>query len=76
MANITITTPTEYDARISDAFDAEFPGRTEAGMTKAQWIKRQLVLYIKQVVRNHEANAASATARNTVNTEVDGINIT
>jgi hypothetical protein len=72
---ITINEDSKAD-RIAEAFDSEFPGRTETGLTKRQWVKQQLVAYIKQVTRNYEANAAASTARQTKETEVNSIEIT
>lgn len=79
MATITITTDPTKDARIADAFDAEFPGRIVNGvatMTKAQWIKQQLINDIKQVVRNYEANLAASAARSTAEADVNAFTIT
>lgn len=76
MANITVTIPDDKIQRIIDAFAAEFGWTTESGLTKAQFTKQQVIEYIKQVTRNYEANLAASTARNTVNTDVNSINIT
>lgn len=76
MATITITTPSDKDARIADAFDGTFPGRDDVGLSKAQWVKRQLIEYTKQVVRNYEAEIAASAARTTTETDVNSFNIT
>lgn len=79
MATLTITTPSDKDARIAEAFEQTFPGRIDADgnptMSKAAWVKQQLIVYIRQVVRNSEANTAAGAARKTVETEVDTFNI-
>lgn len=76
MANITLTIPDDKVQRILDAFAAEFGWTTESGVTKAQFTKAQVIEYIKQVTRNFEANVAANTARQSVNTDVNSINIT
>lgn len=62
--------------RIGDAFDAEFPGRTESGMTKIDWVRYQLIQYMRQVTRNYEGNQAAGTARTTNDADVNSFNIT
>lgn len=76
MASTTITVPDDKVTRILDAFEAEFPGRAEAGMTKVQWFKFQLIQYIKQTVKNHEGNIAAGSARLSNENDVNSIDIT
>lgn len=76
MAQVTLTVPDDKVDRIRDAFAAEFGWTAESGLTKTQFLKQQIIEYVKQVTRNHEANQAAATARQTVNSDVNSINIT
>lgn len=70
MANITISTPTEHDQRIIDAFAAVYGWTSESGVTKAQFVKQQIVRFIKDTVRSYERRVAQEAA--TVNvTDVD-----
>lgn len=49
--SITVTGLTAPQAvEVGNAFDS-IPGRTEAGLTKAQWVERQLLLFIRSVVK-------------------------
>ncbi len=44
-----LTTQQQQD--IGNAFDATAEGRTQAGLTKAQWVERCLLRHIKAVVK-------------------------
>lgn len=53
---------------IGNAFDETIRGRTEAGLTKAQWVERQLLRHIKAVVKGwkrgiHEAQIHTEQAQ-------------
>lgn len=76
MAIVSFDIPTAAVNRVNDAFAAEFGWTAELGLTKAQFTKSKVIEYVKQVTRNYEANIAASQARTTVNSEIDGINIT
>lgn len=61
---------------IGDSFDAEFPGRVEAGLTKTEWVKLKIIEYARQVHRNYKGNIAANTARATNDADVNSISIT
>ena len=42
---------------IGNAFDETIHGRTEAGLTKAQWVERILLRHIKNVVKGWKRKA-------------------
>jgi hypothetical protein len=48
--DVTGLTAQQADA-VKDAFDATINGRTESGLTKAQWVERCLLRHIKAVVK-------------------------
>lgn len=76
MAVISIDIPAAAVSRIQDAFCAEFGWTTESGLTKTQFTKHQVIEYVKQVTRNHEANIAASTARKTAEDTINAVNIT
>ena len=52
---------------VGDAFD-KFLGRQAAGLTKAQWVERQLLIFMKNVVKtwkrqSHETDLATEAAQ-------------
>lgn len=63
--NITITgLTTQQQQDVGNAFDQIYPGRIEAGLTKAQWVERNLIRIIKGAVigmkrRTYEAQLAT-----------------
>lgn len=46
---------------VGNAFDETISGRTEAGLTKAQWVERQLLLFIRGVVKDWKRKAHETT---------------
>lgn len=76
MGQFVITYPDDKGALIADSFDAEFPGRTDAGLTKPQWVKQQLIEYTRQVVRNNQGNVAAGVARKASDDTINAIQIT
>ena len=54
-----LTTQQQQD--VGAAFDETIQGRTEAGLTKAQWVERQLLIFIKSVVKGWKRGAHEAT---------------
>lgn len=75
MAQIIIEIPDAALPRIRDAFAAEFNWNAELGVTKAAFAKAQVADYVKQVVRNYEANQAASAARKAKEDEINAINI-
>ncbi len=63
MASITITAVDPALTRILDAFEAVYPGRVAAGMTKNQWITQKIREYVKSVVVAYESGLAAEAAR-------------
>lgn len=55
--------PDAVVGRVLDSFDAAYAGRTQAGLTKAQWAKRVVAAFVKDVVRAFEANRDVEAAR-------------
>jgi hypothetical protein len=88
MADVTISIPNPQIPRIRAAFAAAYnyqptipdpnnPGQTIPNPVSIdQFVKQQVIRYVKTIVREHEAHIADATARATVETDVEGINIT
>ena len=66
--SITGTTAGQ-NSTIGDAFDM-IPGRTELGLTKAQWVERLLVRHIKAVVKGYRRSVHEASIA-TEQTQVD-----
>lgn len=58
MITINIDGLTAQQAQdIGNAFDQTISGRTEAGLTKAQWVERCLLRHIKAVVKGWKRRA-------------------
>jgi len=53
-----LTTQQQQD--IGNAFDETIKGRTEAGLTKAQWVERCLLRHIKAVVKGWKRQTEEA----------------
>lgn len=54
---ITITgLTTQQQTDVGNAFDI-IPGRADAGLTKSQWVERQLIRHIKNVVKGWKRQA-------------------
>lgn len=54
-----LTTQQQQD--VGNAFDETIKGRDEAGLTKAQWVERQLLIFIKSVVKGWKRKAHETT---------------
>lgn len=66
MAQVTFNIPDDQAARVGNAVAGTYGWtgtHNGAAETKAQFLKRQLVLFLKNVVKAYEAQAASETAR-------------
>lgn len=46
---------------VGSAFDETIKGRDEAGLTKAQWVERQLLNFMKSVVKGWKRKAHETT---------------
>jgi hypothetical protein len=67
--NITITgLTTQQQLDVANAFDQTIEGR--GSLTKAQWVERQMLLYIKAVVKGWKRQAHESTLA-TEQTQVD-----
>lgn len=75
MATISINIPDAVAARVLEAMAIRYGWTTDSGLTKAQFTKRVLTNLIKETVRMHEGQLASAaatqTASNAVDSEID-----
>ena len=61
--SITLTITNNADAvRVGDAFAATFGWESGLGVTKTEFVKRQLMRYMKQVTAQYEADLAAATS--------------
>lgn len=73
--DIDITgTTAQQNQDIGDAFDQTIAGRAEAGMTKAQWVKFHMKLFMRNVVKGWKRKAhedAIATEQNQVDTDFE-----
>lgn len=78
MAQITFTIPDQYIARIVDAFCDEFSYDPEAEpiLTKGAFTKNKIRDYIKEVTIRNERRTAHQVATDTIQAEIDGIEIT
>lgn len=81
MADITITIPNAQLTRIVDGIcNAYNYAQAIEGVqnppTKNQFAKTMIIDFVKQTVRNQEGNIAAQTARTTVDTDINSINIT
>jgi len=63
MASISITVPDSEVTRIEDAFDETYPGRTDAGLTKGEWVSQWMREYVKSITVSCEAMMAADAAR-------------
>lgn len=59
---------TQQQQEVANAFDETIAGRTAAGLTKAQWVERQLLIFMKSVVKGwkrktHETTLAGEQAQ-------------
>lgn len=54
-----LTTQQQQD--VANAFDETINGRTEQGYTKAQWVERQLLLFMRSVVKGWKRKAHETT---------------
>ena len=71
MASITITIPDPVAARVVDAMAVRYAWTADTGLTKTQFAKRVLVNLLKETVRMHEGQIASAAAAQVAGTAVD-----
>lgn len=76
MAQIIMNIPDQYIARILDAFAVVYGYDAADGLTKAQFAKSKVRDYIKEIVVRHEGSLARQAANDTVQDEIDAIDIT
>lgn len=62
MATLTINIPNEVVDRVQDALCTRFGYDPLVDGTKTQFAKKQVARWIKEQVKEHEANTAGATA--------------
>lgn len=76
MAQITMNIPDQHIQRILDAFASAYGWHDGLGVTKAQFAKSKIRDYIKEIVMRAEAPEAQRVAIQTIQTELDSIDIT
>lgn len=78
MAQITFTIPDTFIPRIVDAFCLEFGYDPEAipPVTKAAFTKGKIRDYIKEITIRNERRLAHQLATESIQDEIDGIDIT
>jgi hypothetical protein len=77
MATISINIPDAVLGRVVDAMAARYGWTSDSGLTKVQFAKRILTGLLKETVKMHEGQIASAAATQTASSTVDEeINIT
>lgn len=76
MAQINFTIPDDKINRVLDAFANSFGYQAGQGQTKAQFAKAKIRDYIREIVVRSEGRAAQQVALNTVQADVDSIDIT
>lgn len=69
MASINVTIPDEVLTRVLDAFDKTYT--REEGDTKAHHAKKQVIKFVKDTVKNYEAQQAQKEQAETTESEVD-----
>lgn len=60
MANLSITIPDDKDALVGDAFAREYGWSASSGLTKKQFVKQEVINFIKAVVKRYERRTAEA----------------
>ena len=63
MPLITISLPDAALTRVKNAFASAYEWDPASGETKADFAKRQVILFMKGVVRGQEVNVAADNAR-------------
>lgn len=71
MADITITIPNAVLSRVLDAVSVRFGYNAATDGTKAAFAKKQLIIWVKDIVRSHEGSAAGAAAQQAASESVD-----
>lgn len=71
MATISITVPDAVQTRVVDAICARKGYVAGQGQTKAQFVKAQIALFIKNEVKSYEAEQAAKTAFETAQTAAE-----
>lgn len=75
MAQITLTVPDDKEQRFINAFSTVFGWSNELGITKKQFMKSKLKDYAKEILYRAEIAELQKTAANTLQTEIDGIEV-
>lgn len=76
MAQINLTIPDTAINRILDGFANEYGWTSDLGVTKAQFAKARIIDFIKHVVKTNEGRTQSQAIQNTINAELEAVNIT
>lgn len=75
MAQITLNIPDEKEQRFINAFASVFSWHSDIGITKKQFMKIKLKDYIKEIVFRSEISEVNKTAIQTLQTDIDGIDV-
>jgi hypothetical protein len=68
MATISITIPDGSINDVKDAFAAIYGWTAESGLTKAQFAKKKVADYTKDVLKEYKAQQAGEAARQSIDT--------
>lgn len=68
MATISITIPDSAINDVKDAFAALYGWTAESGLTKAQFAKKKVADYTKDVLKEYKAQQAADGAKQTIDT--------
>lgn len=75
MAQIILNVPDDKEQRFINAFVTVFGWYQELGITKKQFMKLKLKNYAKEILYRAEISELQKTAANTLQTEIDGIEV-
>lgn len=75
MAQITLNVPDDKEQRFINAFATVFGWYQDIGITKKQFMKSKLKDYMKEILYRAEIAELQKTATNTLQTEIDGIEV-
>lgn len=75
MAQITLNVADDKEQRFINAFASVFAWHSDLGVTKKQFMKSKLRDFIKEIVFRAEIAEANRTAAQTLQTDIDAIDV-
>lgn len=75
MATITINIPDNVVSDVINAFAEKFNWNSSMGITKAQFAKQQVALFVKNVYRERRIINDSNVLLNEISQQMDGVDI-